>query len=227
MTATLQLDQVTKSYPPPAGVTAVAGISLRIDAGEAVAITGPSGSGKSTLLNLLGTIERPTSGSVWFADSDTATMSDRRLSGLRAWRIGFVFQQFHLLEHLSVLDNVATGLLYRGWSAARRRDYAAVALERVALTPRCNHHPSQLSGGERQRTAIARAVAGHPDVILADEPTGNLDSGTGAGIVSLLAGLANSDTVVIVITHDPAVASAMDRQVQLRDGRIVHDSGRR
>ena len=226
MTATLQLDRVTKCYPPPASITAVAGISLQIDAGEAVAITGPSGSGKSTLLNLLGTLERPTSGAVRFGGTDTATMSDRALSGLRAWRIGFVFQQFHLLEHLSVLDNVATGLLYRGWSAARRREYAAAALERVGLEPRTAHRPSQLSGGERQRTAIARAVAGRPDVVLADEPTGNLDSGTGAGIVSLLAGLADADTIVVVITHDLAVASAMGRQVQLRDGQIVHDSTR-
>ena len=224
MTSTLELEQVSKTYPPPAGVTAIAGVSLRVDAGEAVAITGPSGSGKSTLLNLLGTLERPTAGAVRIAGIDTATMTDRRLSGLRAWRIGFVFQQFHLLEHLSVLDNVATGLLYRGWGAARRREYAAAALDRVGLEPRSAHRPSQLSGGERQRTAIARAVAGYPDVILADEPTGNLDSATGAGIVSLLAGLADADTVVIVITHDPAVASAMDRQVQLRDGRIVHDS---
>jgi putative ABC transport system ATP-binding protein len=154
-------------------------------------------------------------------------MGDRDLAGLRAWQVGFVFQQFFLLEHLSVLDNVATGLLYRGLTARQRRSAAVDALDKVGLGHRLTHRPSQLSGGERQRTAIARAVAGHPAIVLADEPTGNLDTATGADIITLIAGLADPDTAVLVITHDPAVAAAMSRQVQLRDGHIVHDSAPR
>jgi len=224
MTVALELRAVAKSYPPPTAVTALHGIDVQVELGETVAITGPSGSGKSTLLNLLGTLERPSRGSVHIAGVDTSTMSDRQLAGLRAWRVGFVFQQFFLLEHLTVLDNVATGLLYRGLSARQRRAAAATALSKVGLGHRLTHRPSQLSGGERQRTAIARAVAGHPAIVLADEPTGNLDTNTGADIITLIAGLANPDTTVLVITHDPAVAAAMSRQVQLRDGHIVHDS---
>jgi putative ABC transport system ATP-binding protein len=205
-------------------VTALADIDLRVVAGETVAVTGPSGSGKSTLLNLLGTLERPTSGSVQVAGIDTSAMSDRQLSDLRARRIGFVFQQFFLLDHLSVLDNVATGLLYRGIPAPARRQAATRALVQVGLGARLGHRPSQLSGGERQRAAIARAVVGHPPVVLADEPTGNLDSATGAGIISLLAGLADDATTVVVITHDAAVAATMARQVRLRDGRIIADT---
>jgi putative ABC transport system ATP-binding protein len=151
-------------------------------------------------------------------------LPDRALSGLRAWQIGFVFQQFHLLEHLTVLDNVATGLLYRGLDARRRRAAAAIAIEQVGLGARGRHRPAQLSGGERQRTAIARAVAGRPAVVLADEPTGNLDTTTGGEIITLLAGLASPDTTVVVITHDPSIAARMHRQVALRDGRIVYDS---
>jgi putative ABC transport system ATP-binding protein len=224
MTVALELRDVAKSYPPPTAVTALDGIDLQVELGETVAITGPSGSGKSTLLNLLGTLERPTRGSVHIAGVDTSTMGDRDLAGLRAWRVGFVFQQFFLLEHLSVLDNVATGLLYRGLSARQRRAAAGTALDTVGLGHRLTHRPSQLSGGERQRTAIARAVAGHPAIVLADEPTGNLDTATGADIITLIAGLADPVTTVLVITHDLAVAAAMSRQVQLRDGRIVHDS---
>jgi putative ABC transport system ATP-binding protein len=224
VTPTLELRDVGKTYPPPAAVAALADVSFTVAAGETVAITGPSGSGKTTLLNLLGTLERPTTGAVLVGGTDTSRLPDRTLSGLRAWRIGFVFQQFHLLEHLTVLDNVATGLLYRGLSARQRRLAAARALERVGLATRSSHRPSQLSGGERQRTAIARAVAGEPDILLADEPTGNLDSTTGAEIIRLIAGLAGPHTTVLVITHDAAVAAVLRREVRLRDGRIVFDS---
>ena len=222
--AVLELRDVTKSYPPPTAVTALAGIDFRVNLGETVAITGPSGSGKSTLLNLLGTLERPSAGTVRVAGADTSALTDKQLSGLRAWRIGFVFQQFFLLDHLSVLENVATGLLYRGLSARQRRAAGATALDQVGLASRLTHRPSQLSGGERQRAAIARAIAGHPAVVLADEPTGNLDSATGTEIIALIAGLADAHTTVLVITHDPAVAGVMRRQVRLRDGMIVHDT---
>jgi putative ABC transport system ATP-binding protein len=224
VTATLELHGVTKTYPSPTAVTALADVSFTVSAGQTVAITGPSGSGKSTLLNLLGTLERPSTGAVLVGGTDTSRLPDRALSALRAWRIGFVFQQFHLLEHLTVLDNVASGLLYRGLSARRRRAVAAGALEAVGLAARSSHRPSQLSGGEQQRTAIARAVAGEPDIVLADEPTGNLDSSTGAEIVRLIAGLAGSRTAVLVITHDASVAAVMRREVRLRDGQVVFDS---
>jgi putative ABC transport system ATP-binding protein len=224
MTAVLELRSVGKTYPPPTTVTALANVDLTVGLGETVSITGPSGSGKSTLLNVLGTLERPSTGTVRIGGTDTSTIPDRQLSGLRAWRIGFVFQEFHLLEHLTVLDNVATGLIYRGLSVRSRRDAAASALRRVGLGSRVTHRPSRLSGGERQRVAIARAIAGEPQIILADEPTGNLDSATGAGIIRLIAGLAGPRTTVIVITHDIAVAAAMRRDVRLHDGRIVRDT---
>jgi putative ABC transport system ATP-binding protein len=225
VTAALEVRTVAKTYPPPAAVTALVDVSLTVYAGETVAITGPSGSGKSTLLNLLGTLERPTTGTVLIGDTDTSRLPDRALSGLRAWRIGFVFQHFHLLDHVNVLDNVAAGLLYRGAPTHQRRAAAARALDRVGLGARRTHRPSELSGGERQRTAIARAVVGEPDIVLADEPTGNLDSATGGQIVQLIAGLATSHTTVIVITHDASVAAVMRREVRLRDGRVVADTG--
>src|SRR6478735_5309591 len=221
VTAVLELRSVGKTYPPPTAVTALAKVDLTVGLGETVSITGPSGSGKSTLLNVLGTLERPSTGTVRIGGTDTSTIPDRQLSGLRAWRIGFVFQEFHLLEHLTVLDNVATGLIYRGLSVRSRRDAAASALRRVGLGSRVTHRPSRLSGGERQRAAIARAIAGEPQIILADEPTGNLDSATGAEIIRLIAGLAGPRTTVIVITHDIAVAAVMRRAVRLHDGRIV------
>ena len=224
MTAVLELRSVGKTYPPPTAVTALAKVDLTVGLGETVSITGPSGSGKSTLLNVLGTLERPSTGTVRIGGTDTSTIPDRQLSGLRAWRIGFVFQEFHLLEHLTVLDNVATGLIYRGLSLRSRRDAAASALRRVGLGSRVTHRPSRLSGGERQRAAIARAIAGEPQIILADEPTGNLDSATGAEIIRLIAGLAGPRTTVIVITHDIAVAAVMRRDVRLHDGRIVRDT---
>ena len=225
MTVALDVRTVAKTYPPPAAVTALVDVSFTVDAGETVAITGQSGSGKSTLLNLLGTLERPTTGAVLIGDTDTSRMPDGALSGLRAWRIGFVFQHFHLLDHLNVLDNVAAGLLYRGVSVHQRRAAAARALARVGLAGRRTHRPSELSGGERQRAAIARAVVGEPDIVLADEPTGNLDSTTGAQIVQLIAGLAGSHTTVLVVTHDPSVAAVMRRELRLRDGRVVADTG--
>ena len=224
MTAVLELRSVGKTYPPPTAITALANVDLTVGLGETVSITGPSGSGTSTLLNVLGTLERPSTGTVRIGGTDTSTIPDRQLSGLRAWRIGFVFQEFHLLEHLTVLDNVATGLIYRGLSVRSRRDAAASALRRVGLGSRVTHRPSRLSGGERQRAAIARAIAGEPQIILADEPTGNLDSATGAEIIRLIAGLAGPRTTVIVITHDIAVAAAMRRDVRLHDGRIVRDT---
>jgi putative ABC transport system ATP-binding protein len=229
MTPALELRGVGKVYPPPTEVTALTGIDLVVSAGETVAITGASGAGKTTLLSILGTLERPTTGTVRIAGTDTSTLSDRRLSGVRAWHLGFVFQQFFLLDHLSVLDNVAAGLLYRGGRAAQRRELASRALAQVGLTARIGHRPSQLSGGEQQRVAIARAVAGRPAVLLADEPTGNLDSATGAEIVALLANLASisgEPITVVVITHNAEVAAGMRREVRLRDGRIVSDSGR-
>jgi putative ABC transport system ATP-binding protein len=220
----LELSAVSKVYPPPTTVTALAEIDLMIGVGETVAITGASGAGKSTLLSILGTLERPTSGTVRIAGTDTSALSDPQLSAVRATRLGFVFQQFFLLEHLSVLDNVATGLLYRGVPARARREQAAEVLYEVGLAGRIGHRAGQLSGGERQRVVIARAVVGRPAVLLADEPTGNLDSATGAEITELLSGLADDRTTVVLITHNADVAAAMGRQVHLRDGRIVDDT---
>jgi putative ABC transport system ATP-binding protein len=220
----LELVDVVKEYPGDPPVVALAGVSLRIDPGELVAIVGPSGSGKSTLLHVMGTLERPTRGVVRLAGEDTSTMTDKQLSGLRARRLGFVFQQFFLLDGLSVLDNVADGLLYRGGRIADRRRMASAAIERVGIGHRVGHRPNQLSGGEQQRTAIARALAGRPALVMADEPTGNLDTATGGSILELLRELHEEGTTIMVITHDHDVAAAMDRRIEIRDGRIVHDS---
>ena len=220
----LELVDVVKEYSSDPSVVALANVNLRIEQGELVAIVGPSGSGKSTLLHVMGTLERPTRGVVRIAGEDTSTMSDKQLSGLRARRLGFVFQQFFLLDGLSVLDNVADGLLYRGQKLAERRRLAEVAIERVGIAHRMKARPNQLSGGERQRTAIARALAGRPDLVMADEPTGNLDTATGASILQLLEELHEEGTTILVITHDLEVAAAMDRRIEIRDGRIVSDT---
>jgi putative ABC transport system ATP-binding protein len=220
----LQLIDVVKQYQGDPPVVALDGVDLRIDQGELVAIVGPSGSGKSTLLHVMGTLERPTRGVVRIAGEDTSTMSDSQLSGLRARRLGFVFQQFFLLDGLSVLDNVADGLLYRGGRLAERRLLAQAAIERVGLGHRLGHRPNQLSGGEQQRTAIARALAGRPALVMADEPTGNLDSATGAAILGLLGELHREGTTILVITHDHEVAAAMERRIEIRDGKIIGDT---
>jgi putative ABC transport system ATP-binding protein len=220
----LELIDVEKEYPGDPPVLALAGVDLRIDQGELVAIVGPSGSGKTTMLHVMGTLERCSRGVVRIAGEDTSTMSDTQLSGLRSRRLGFIFQQFFLLDGLSVLDNVADGLMYRGGKLADRREVARAAIERVGLGHRVVHRPNQLSGGEQQRTAIARALAGRPDLVMADEPTGNLDSGTGASILELLRELHQQGTTIVVITHDLKVAAAMERRVEIKDGRIIGDA---
>ncbi len=223
MSRILSLHDVRRTYGQPP-VAACAGVSLSINRGEFVAIVGPSGSGKSTLLNLIGTLDRPTSGTVEIDGIDVSRLSDRRLSGLRAHLIGFVFQQFHLSEGMTAIDNVADGLLYLGVPRAERRQKAERALIRVGLSHRLHHKPHQMSGGERQRVAIARAVVGDPPLLLADEPTGNLDSVSGASIVELLHELHEQGTTIVVITHDNDLAMKLPRQVAIKDGRIVHDS---
>lgn len=223
----LELVAVAKRYGEEPPVSALRDVSFTVERGELVAIVGPSGSGKSTLLHVMGTLERPSSGVVRVAGLDAARLSDRALSGLRARQIGFVFQQFFLAEHATVRDNVADGLLYAGAPLAERLRRADEALEQVGLSARARFKPTKLSGGERQRVAIARALVGRPAILLADEPTGNLDRATGASIVGLIRELNAGGATIVLITHDGELASQLPRQIRVLDGRIVSDRGRR
>ena len=221
--AVLELDGVTKVYGEDPPVPALRGVSFSVSPGELVAIVGPSGSGKSTLLHVIGTLERPSSGVVRIGGVDAARLDGRELSQLRARNIGFVFQQFFLAEHATVLDNVADGLLYAGVRAAERYRRADEEIERVGLSERASFKPTKLSGGERQRVAIARALVGRPAIVLADEPTGNLDSTTGASIMELIRGLNAAGATIMLITHDAGLADELPRQIRVLDGEVVSD----
>jgi putative ABC transport system ATP-binding protein len=225
--AVLELDGVSKVYGDGPAVAALRGVSFSVRRGELVAIVGPSGSGKSTLLHIIGTLERPSSGIVRIGGIDAAQLNDRHLSQLRAREIGFVFQQFFLAEHATVRENVADGLLYAGVPAAERYKRADEALERVGLSNRASFKPTKLSGGERQRVAIARALVGRPAIVLADEPTGNLDSATGASIIELIRELNAAGATILMITHEAGLADQMPRQVRVLDGQVVSDTANR
>jgi putative ABC transport system ATP-binding protein len=220
----IELRRVTKEYSGSSPVPALRGVTLTVRRGEFVAIVGPSGSGKTTLLSIMGTLERASGGNVRLAGHDVQELSDRLLSALRAWEIGFVFQGFFLLNGMTALDNVADGLLYTGRASGERKRIAYEMLTNVGLGHRLHHHPARLSGGERQRVAIARAMAGSPSLLLADEPTGNLDSNVGRQILDILRQLNDEGTTVVVITHDREIGSNIPRQVEIRDGLLVHDT---
>jgi putative ABC transport system ATP-binding protein len=220
----LELESVTKTYGKQSPVPALRGVSLTVHEGELVAIVGPSGSGKTTLLHIIGTLERPTSGTVRIEGFDIGELDDRQLAALRARSIGFVFQQFFLGEHQTALDNVADGLLYAGVRAEERSRHAADALRAVGLEHRASFRPTKMSGGERQRVAIARALVGRPAILLADEPTGNLDQATGNSLIRLLEQLNQAGTTIVVITHDHQIADRLQRQMHVLDGRIVKDT---
>ena len=222
----LELDGVSKVYGEEPPVAALRGVSFSVRRGELVAIVGPSGSGKSTLLHIIGTLERPSSGIVRIGGVDAAQLNDRDLSQLRAREIGFVFQQFFLAEHATVRENVADGLLYAGVPSAERSRRADEALERVGLSNRASFKPTKLSGGERQRVAIARAVVGRPAIVLADEPTGNLDSATGASIIELIRELNAAGATILMITHEAGLADQMPRQIRVLDGQVVSDTAK-
>jgi putative ABC transport system ATP-binding protein len=222
----LELDGVTKVYGEEPPVPALRGVSFSVQRGELVAIVGPSGSGKSTLLHVIGTLERPSSGVVRIGGVDAARLSDRELSQLRAREIGFVFQQFFLAEHATVRENVADGLLYAGVPAGERYKRADEALERVGLSERASFKPTKISGGERQRVAIARALVGRPAIVLADEPTGNLDSTTGEQIMALIEDLTGQGATIVVITHEQAIAARCTRRIGVLDGQVVSDTAK-
>ncbi len=217
----LRLREVSKEYP--GGVHALRRVSVEIASGDQVAVVGPSGSGKTTMLTVLGTLERPTAGAVEVAGHDVIDASDAELAGLRAHEIGFVFQGFHLQDTMTAVENVASGMLYTGAPPRERREAATLALQRVGLEHRLEHRPAQLSGGERQRVAIARAIAKRPVIILADEPTGNLDSRSGGEVLDLLHELASDGATLALITHDDHIARGFPRRIQMRDGEIVAD----
>ncbi|WKK24303.1 ABC transporter ATP-binding protein [Streptomyces olivoreticuli] len=218
----ISLSDVVKSY---GDLTVLHGVNLQVRRGELAAIVGPSGSGKSTLLNLIGTLDRATSGTIRVAGQDVGVLDDQQLSALRARHLGFIFQQYHLAPGRSALDNVADGMLYAGLPQRERRKRASIALERVGLGHRARHRPYELSGGEKQRVAVARAVVGEPDLILADEPTGALDTRSGESVMGILRDLNADGATIVIITHDQDIAASLPRQVRVRDGEIVDDRG--